>query len=176
MGRSISTREQELLAFGNIACREALKDKHLRQITIGDGVYKTRSQINDLNLSLRAHLSDQQQLGHDDEFVRVDLMEDAQRSCTCEILDPEEMMIQAEEAFAEMEIDYAAEITDGSNEEQEELELSLAEFFEQLFKITPDDNTDCDEQYHGICCKEPEVQYRKSRVFGPARQAALLSA
>lgn len=152
---------------------EALKSKHLRQMNFSDGCYKARPHIAETGLH------------RDDEYTTTNLMELAQASCTCEMLDPEEMMIQAEEAAREeyeasLADDRAGEITDRSNEvvkePEEPVELSLAEYFQQLFKITPGDNVDYDEQYHGVCGKMPKLRYGKSRIFGPARQAALLSA
>ena len=140
---------------------DALKDKHFRQIDLGNGRYQTRRHIDDQLLPLRAHLDDQQ-FNREDDFVSVELLDLAQASVTCEMLSPEEMLIRIEE---EAELDEADPVREPaekeSDEPEEEQEVRpLGDYYMQLFGITIDDHIDRDAEFHGICCKEPKLQHR----------------
>ena len=93
---------------------------------------KGRCHIDDQMLPLRAHLDDQQ-FDREDEFVFINLIEEARYSLTCEILSPEEMLIRLEEEEVEEEevfakLDLEPEVTasshesNDSEEEQDETE------------------------------------------------------
>lgn len=136
-----------------------LRSRHLRKATIAEGCYQTRKHIRDRGLY------------RDDEFVPIGLIELATQSVTCEILDPEEMMIQAEEAaLADYEAglaeDYTAEITDSSSkepdqpEQEEPAEPSLSDYFAQLFGLNKPATPEMDEFHFGIPCQEAVPRYR----------------
>ena len=75
--------------------------------------------------------------------------------------EPDTPHIDINEAYCHLE--YPQHARPAEPDEPEE--LSLADYYMQLFGITKTDHHDLDETHLGICCKGPKVQYRSRPVW-----------